>query len=247
MDDLSRRQGNASSSSRECGFDRLFKLEPVHPTTNNTLVYIIPAVYEYAKTIVDHVKAIVSHVKQTSFSYIRKIHVILVPRKLFLIEKLFEEEGIAGNTELHDLNLNFVPWDVDLMSLEMPYFYSKTFIDMDQSYLLPIAVSLSNLQSVYGVFPEPMAFGRLSCIVSSMMKSQNQSGGEFMQKKFEQVFLFDRDIDYPSVLLTQMTYEGLVDELLEINCGYLVTSDGGKMQNYALNSVKDEVFSTVSL
>jgi len=193
------------------------------------------------------VKAIVSHVKQTSFSYIRKIHVILVPRKLFLIEKLFEEEGIAGNTELHDLNLNFVPWDVDLMSLEMPYFYSKTFIDMDQSYLLPIAVSLSNLQSVYGVFPEPMAFGRLSCIVSSMMKSQNQSGGEFMQKKFEQVFLFDRDIDYPSVLLTQMTYEGLVDELLEINCGYLVTSDGGKMQNYALNSVKDEVFSTVSL
>ena len=54
-----------------------------------------------------------------------KIHVILMPRKLLSIEKLFEEEGLAGVVELHQFSWEFIPLDYDLLSLELPSMTSQ--------------------------------------------------------------------------------------------------------------------------
>ena len=47
-------------------------------------------------------------------------HIIVLPRKLLSIEKLFEEEGLSGYIELHEFCWEFIPLDYDLLSLELP-------------------------------------------------------------------------------------------------------------------------------
>ena len=48
---------------------------------------------------------------------------MLLPRLLASIQRLFEEEGLAGHTLLHAFAWEFVPLDYDLLSLEMPGYF----------------------------------------------------------------------------------------------------------------------------
>ena len=70
-----------------------------------------------------------------------KVHVILMPRKLLAIEKLFEEEGLAGVVELHEFCWEFIPLDYDLLSLELPSFFRShhTSINSFTSIGSPVA------------------------------------------------------------------------------------------------------------
>ena len=43
-----------------------------------------------------------------------------MPRNLEVIQRLFEEEGLAGYTVIHSYTWEFLPLDYDLLSLELP-------------------------------------------------------------------------------------------------------------------------------
>ena len=49
-----------------------------------------------------------------------QVHIILLPRNLEVIQRLFEEEGLAGYTVIHSYTWEFLPLDYDLLSLELP-------------------------------------------------------------------------------------------------------------------------------
>jgi len=54
----------------------------------------------------------------------------------------------------------------------------------------------------------------------------------------------DRTIDFASVLLTQLTYEGVLDENFRIQSGFVYLNiDGGEEpQRVMINSNKDEIY-----
>ena len=56
-------------------------------------------------------------------TYHLQVHVLLLPRLLASIQRLFEEEGLGGHTLLHGFAWEFVPLDYDLLSLEMPGYF----------------------------------------------------------------------------------------------------------------------------
>jgi hypothetical protein len=55
------------------------------------------------------------------------------------------------------------------------------------------------------------------------------------------VIVIDRWIDLLTQLITQINYEGLLAEFLEIGCGWVMSS-GGKSQLQVLSSKSDMLF-----
>jgi hypothetical protein len=86
------------------------------------------------------------------------------------------------------------------------------------------------LQQKHGLFPRILGKGdnakRLADLLLHMRKelsagdSENE-GGSFLgltpSQSIESLIIIDRESDFPSALLTQLTYEGLVDEFFNIN------------------------------
>ena len=58
-----------------------------------------------------------------------QVHIILLPRNLEVIQRLFEEEGLSGYTVILSYTWEFLPLDYDLLSLELPQVPSHFYRD----------------------------------------------------------------------------------------------------------------------
>ena len=98
--------------------------------------------------------------------------------------------------------------------------------DPTASFLSGKALML--LQQQYGLFPRIMGKGdnarRLADLLLRMRKEVsaeesgplNRSLGAMPSSAIDNLIIIDREVDFATVLLTQLTYEGLVDELVGI-------------------------------
>eukprot|EP00808_Paulinella_micropora_P012387 g75005.t1 len=69
----------------------------------------------------------------------RKYSVIFVPRKTRLCERVLSDEGVLGDIETGEFPLDLVPFDDDVMSLEMAPCFKECFLDGDPTSLLDVA------------------------------------------------------------------------------------------------------------
>lgn len=110
----------------------------------------------------------------------------------------------------------------------MNYFLllKEYYIDNDPTCLFQIANTLLLLQDTYGPIRRVYGKGDSAMRVWKLMnklskESQNLKADISKQKsincQIDQLLLLDRSIDLISPLATQITYEGLIDELYGIN------------------------------
>ena len=178
-------------------------------------------------------------------------HVILLPRKLLSLEKLFEEEGLAGYVELHQYSWEFIPLDYDLLSLELPSLLRSQYLSGDLSFLPAVARALWGLKSIFGNIPNMFAVGRNVKRLAKLEQYFNHHYGQTKHKSGDigQLFVFERDLDWTSCLLSPLTYEGLLDETFGISCGTVefgpeVTKTDGATTKLQLSSM-DKMFDKI--
>jgi len=151
--------------------------------------------------------------------------------------------------------------------------FKECFLDGDTTSLYYVANALNNLQILYGLMPNVKGIGKCSKQVFEMMKRfriENESrgasygvGGSGTDASYlpeiDNLILIDRNIDLVTPLLTQLTYEGILDELfgikssiVELEPGILNTSttsapgaapDAKKVKNKLVLNSGDPLFS----
>ncbi|KAH8041943.1 hypothetical protein HPB51_019684 [Rhipicephalus microplus] len=142
--------------------------------------------------------------------------------KAHVCEQTLESEGVFGYVKLLEYPLGLIPLDTDLFSLELPGFFSTFFIDGDCAWTSCVAQSILQLESLCGPIGHIYAQGNCAEGVLKVIKlfpSDFSKPKEPSLPRISHLFLFDRDIDYASVLLTQLTYSGLLDEYFGIKSG----------------------------
>ncbi|KAH9599549.1 Sec1-like protein [Trypanosoma melophagium] len=196
------------------------------------------------------------------------LHVFFVPRKPLMVEHVLENEfqvlrSLPGLT-LKEFDLDLVPLDDDILSMEQPLAFKHLMVDGDITILQWIARMLLKLQtSRFGTISLIRGKGsRASKIVHMLSQMQNEVGSEFLNDltpEIESLFILDRSLDYITPVLTQLTYEGLIDELYGLDCGYVTfpfsLGEGSKVesgQRFFLNNgdrmfreIRDKNFTNV--
>ncbi|KAL7635067.1 UNVERIFIED_CONTAM: hypothetical protein RMT77_014052 [Armadillidium vulgare] len=207
------------------GVGKMFRLERIPPiTTTNQLVYLIRPTPVNTKYMADHVHSLRQQQPQIL------IHLVCVPRIVSWATQLIEEEGLYGIISVHEFSPEFIPLDEDLLSLEMQSFFRDALLDGDFSGCVSIAKALYTVQSLYGSFSNIVSHGRASHAVikafekikedHTKSKINNLSpNSASMKSGIGHLFVFDREADFVTPLLSQLTYEGALDEHYGIRAG----------------------------
>ncbi|XP_065079001.1 vacuolar protein sorting-associated protein 33A [Ochlerotatus camptorhynchus] len=151
----------------------------------------------------------------------KEYHLYFVPKRSFLCEKRLQVKGVQGSlAHIGEFKCDFFPFDNDLLSMELKDAYKDLYLDRDTSCLHQSACALLALQKLYGRIPK--VYGKGSCAqrvweLTKTMTNEDEAIPNNDKGVIDQMIILDRSIDLMSVLATQLTYEGLIDEIFGIN------------------------------
>ncbi|KAG8913148.1 hypothetical protein FRC01_004711, partial [Tulasnella sp. 417] len=128
-------------------------------------------------------------------------HLILVPRRTTLCDRLLEEEGVFGEITISNYKLEFIPLEDDLLSW------------------------------TYGLFPRIVGKGDGAKKLTELLLHLRAHPSDPVQAQhpnlqtqseiFDSLVIIDRSVDMVTPLLTQLTYEGLLDEVLGVKNSHI--------------------------
>ncbi|XP_044010499.1 vacuolar protein sorting-associated protein 33A isoform X2 [Aphidius gifuensis] len=203
------------------------------PTNVNNIIFIVRPQLELMDLIAENV-----HGEQKR-SPTKEFHIFFFPRKSLLCEKKLENRGVRGNfTLIEEFPCDLFPFDNDLVSMELDKTYKEFFLESDPTCMYQVAQAIRRIQRLYGKIPHVTGRGPAAMKVWELMKrlereddddngngngNNNNSINKLklnnntnINNNIEHLLLIDRSIDLLSPLVTQLTYEGLIDEIFGI-------------------------------
>lgn len=158
-----------------------------------------------------------------------EFHIFWVPRRTLISNQVLEQTGVLGEVNISELPLSFFPLEKDVLSLELSDSFRDLYLHKDPTANFLIAKALMEIQQAHGLFPRIIGKGDNAKSVADMLIRMRQEllAGEGSSDSDpsrltpsltnESVIIIDREVDFVTPLLTQLTYEGLIDELFGIH------------------------------
>ncbi|CAK7275298.1 Vacuolar protein-sorting-associated protein 33 [Sporothrix epigloea] len=213
------------STLQDYGVDKFFFLENGNTDTSQRNVVFIARgeCGRHAQTIADHIRRL-QRESQTGHNF----HIFWVPRRARMSDAILEEAGVFGDVTIHELPLYFFPLEDDVLSLELDDTFKDLYLTKDPTTLFLLAKALMQVQQSHGLFPRIIGKGDHAKRVAELLGRFRQEllAGEDASEAdridlvpsltMESVIIIDREVDPVTPLLTQLTYEGLIDELYGI-------------------------------
>ncbi|RDA85860.1 hypothetical protein CP532_4910 [Ophiocordyceps camponoti-leonardi (nom. inval.)] len=207
---------------QEYGVDKFFILENgnVDSSQHNIVFVARGECGRHSEAIADQIKR-VRRESQTSHDF----HIFWVPRRTFVADQLLEEAGVLGDVSISELPLFFFPLEKDVLSLELDDAFRDLYLSNDVTPNHLLARALMQVQQNHGLFPRIVGKGSNAKRVADLLCRLRQEAlaGEDASKSGlspsttnESVIIIDREVDLVTPLLTQLTYEGLIDEIFSI-------------------------------
>ncbi|KAK4185529.1 Sec1-like protein [Podospora australis] len=214
-----------ASTLRDYGVEKIFFLENKNTdTSQRNVVFIARGESAHnANAIADQITRL-----QREAQSPHEFHIFWVPRRTLLSDKVLEEAGVLGDTNVAELPLYFFPLDKDVLSLELDDSFRDLYLAKDPTPVYLTARALMGIQQKHGLFPRIIGKGDNAKRVSDLLLRMRQEllAGEDVgemdkvglspSNTIESVIIIDREVDFVTPLLTQLTYEGLIDEVFGI-------------------------------
>nr|CAD2193441.1 unnamed protein product [Meloidogyne enterolobii]CAD2208109.1 unnamed protein product [Meloidogyne enterolobii] len=137
--------------------------------------------------------------------------------KNFFLKEL-EKNGLGNVVNFYEFNLTLINLESDLFSLELPQYPPEMF----NRYFEELIKTFWQLQTLYGQIQTIFGFGDFFPIFDKLFKRICNELGEptFSSSQFiSHLFIFDRRLDLFSTLLTGLTYESILNDMFNYNCG----------------------------
>ncbi|KAH6638064.1 vacuolar sorting protein-like protein [Boeremia exigua] len=216
------------STLQEYGVDKPFFLENDNAdASQRNVVFLVRG--EKAKTVMrvaEHIKRI-----RRESEIEHEFSIFWVPRRTLVSDQLLEEAGVLGEASVSEWPLFFVPLADDVLSLELDDAVSDLYLRKDPTSIYLAAKALMLQQRKHGLFPRIVGKGdngkRLADLLIKMRtevaagEPPSNAGPSFLglapSTTVDSLIIIDREVDFPTVLLTQLTYEGLIDEVFNIS------------------------------
>ncbi|KAJ3706272.1 hypothetical protein LUZ61_009977 [Rhynchospora tenuis] len=194
---------------------RHLSAEPVQTDSSN-VIYLIRPQLTVMKTIASHIQNGISKGIE------KKYFIYFVPRRTVACEKILEEEKVHNLVSLGEYPLYMVPLDDDVISFELELSLKENLFDGDTSSIWHVAKAIHKLESSFGVIPNVRAKGKASTKVAELLnklQTEDPVNVDDGAPEINTLILLDREVDLVTPMCFQLTYEGLLDELLQINNG----------------------------
>ncbi|KRY67487.1 Vacuolar protein sorting-associated protein 33A [Trichinella pseudospiralis] len=194
----------------------LLRLGSVVSDPSSRIVFLMHPKVRYAAVVADIVHSTLKQFDSPRF------HLIFVPQRSVVCEhELKRYDIIKKLSSIEQLPIYFYAWDDDLISMENEWFPHATASD-DYNMISMISRGLIHLEEIYGPINHIYCKGNMAKDICDAWSLQRQTDSWRTLTAFDSfidsIIIFDRSIDYVTPMVTQLTYEGLIDEIFGIKC-----------------------------
>jgi len=200
---------------------RVFK-ERQHDTSDyRTTLFIVRPKAVYMEIIANMIKDEMNKITQQKpkETVLKQYGIIFVPRRSRVCEEKLKEKGVRGDIIIDELNLDFLPIDTDLLSMESNDCFRDLYLNNDTTPIFNLAHGLITLQQLYGIIPNVFVKGdKAKQCYDSMMRMQREvpDNEKKVPTQIENLILIDRSVDLITPMMIPATYEALLDEVFGI-------------------------------
>jgi hypothetical protein len=165
--------------------------------------------------------------------------VVYLPQTTALVQQIWVDSHLGNHATLSTLQLDLFPLESDVWSLEHPMVMREILEGTPSSLIGACARTLLKVQDLTGPFPRIQSLGPLAEDV--LQKTMDLAVGEYLQQggsgsggndhddddgnghasNVMACIILDRQVDMVTPLATPLTYEGLLDEIVGIETGFL--------------------------
>ncbi|KAK9458925.1 Sec1-like protein [Lipomyces oligophaga] len=231
---------------QEHGVENIFWLDdgPQKETSMKSIIYVIRGDIRNTQIASGQIKQLLQDA-ETEYEF----NIFVYPEKMLSVEKVFEEEGVLGDVIISEWNLGFIPLEDDLLSIELPDAgFKDLYLNGLPTTVSSSALALHALQQQYGLYPRIIGKGdnaKKLCELLLRMRREalsapDQEWAKGEASAFEQLIIVERGTDMVTPLMTQLTYEGLIDEL------YGITSSQADVPNALFSPATSKTISNGS-
>ena len=193
-------------------------------------------------------------------------YLIFIPKENFDIIEYMSTNNMIPLSKIENFNVDLIPIDLDLLSLEREDNIKEIYIDKNYSSISDFANSVVKLETCFGKIKYKYIKGDLAQKFCDLVKEKEKENSLRLGKdEILGMVVFDRSVDFLTLMTTNYTCEGLIDENIGINLGRIKIKSNTLMAGlnpksnakknekevnkdiaYSLTSEKNNFFCTIS-
>ncbi|WFD31408.1 Vacuolar protein-sorting-associated protein 33 [Malassezia sp. CBS 17886] len=222
------------ASLRKRGVEKMFWLEEddegsaharIHAPTTQLLYFCRPEI-RWMRTIAAHMLADRADGQSPSYTYT----IAFVPHRTEPCVQFLRQQSLLQGVSIIDFGLEFSVLASDVLSLEDARTGARIFLHGDQTGVFRSAQALMTMQLSVGLFPRILGKGDMAQRLCDMLVRQRREhcasdpGNAALQTPsaaVDALIVLDRTVDLVTPLSTQLTYAGLIDELIGVDHGFV--------------------------
>ncbi|CAG8761276.1 23385_t:CDS:10, partial [Gigaspora margarita] len=192
-------------------------------TELRSLIYICRPQLNYMRYIAEHIQHHQNEYLENPLAQKYEYTLFFVPRRTMICQKVLEEAGIT----IGEYHLDLIPFEDDLLSLELDNTFKELYLDGDYTSIYYVARALMKLQTSFGLFPRIIGKGDCAKHLADMLIRMRREVAVddpsplSISQSVDSLIIIDRSVDLITPLCTQLTYEGLIDEVFNIRASHV--------------------------
>ena len=164
-------------------------------------------------------------------------YIIFIPGENYDIIDYMISNHIRGDFNIENLNFDLIPIDIDLLSLEREDCLKEIYIDNNLTSVGDLANSLVKLEMIFGKVKYKYIKGDIAQTFCSMVEEKEKENNLNTKDEILGMIVFDRSVDFITLMTTNYTCEGLIDENLGINLGRIKVKESLLKENLTKNPI----------
>ena len=149
-------------------------------------------------------------------------HFIFIPIETYELINFLMGPGIGNRYSVTSFNIDLVPIDNDLISMEKIGSFKKIYADKDTTPISDFAESFIKLEICFGKVKHKYIKGEKAKLFNNLLVKKESEVNMKTTDEILGMIILDRSVDFITPFTSNYTYEGLFDEHFGINRGYSI-------------------------
>ena len=147
-------------------------------------------------------------------------YIIFIPRENYDIIEYMTTNGFYYDFNIENFNVDLIPIDIDLFSLERNDSIKEIYIDNNLSCVSDLANAIVKLETCFGKIKHKYIKGDIAqAFCDTMEEKEKENNLRINEDEILGMIVLDRSVDFITLMTTNYTSEGLIDENIGINLG----------------------------
>ena len=167
-------------------------------------------------------------------------NLIFIPGENHDIIEYMIDNNVFNEFNIETLNFDLIPVDIDLLSLERDNCIKEIYIDNNYTSISDLACALVKLETCFGKVQHRYVKGDLAQAFCTTVEEKEIENNLKTNDEILGMIVLDRSIDFITLMTTNYTCEGLIDEKIGINLGRIKIKESILKENLTKNKIESE-------